>query len=470
MNFAVRLPLSPFKSFLLPRLWPPFCCCSVSSSSVCSVPLFAHPSLVSFPSPVAAFLCQRAAVAGQSLPLRLFDVRSRQKQHNYQHHHGTFSAFFSAFLRRLFPFGRGGAVVLMAFSIKQLFSFNRTDVLDEDPLKDKVKRAMLHRKYGEWAAAVQVLNEALNEAVELGNEVFVSRMYYELATTFWESGQLENAEHMLKLLHGRYLTLHRSSGLSPEVIENSLRLADVYTRMGKLDIAEGAYKYCLTTQMEVMEKHLAEYHVARGAMVEIDLPIETRGPTYTDPIALFGMCLEDYAYFLVDHYADTRLEEAEEYIKEALKVSFQIFGLSATHSLNLLCTFGSKCILQNKFETARNFLELGVKRVSLLPETEPTILLSFYCCYAEALFHTGDIERALDYAKRAQKLSQGSDIDAAVRAYVRDFSRQIERDTLRASVRSNNERTASSSSSTSLSAEGGEGTEKGISNWLWPFK
>uniref|UniRef100_A0A183C4A4 TPR_REGION domain-containing protein n=1 Tax=Globodera pallida TaxID=36090 RepID=A0A183C4A4_GLOPA len=427
MNFAVRLPPKS-----LVRVVSPSSCCAMSSASICAAILM--PSL--------AILRQRAAIV--RMPF-FGHHRSRQKH----------SFFTNA--KRLRPIG-GGAVVLMAFSIKHLFKIGQT-TLDEDPLKDKVKRAMLHRKYGEWTAAVEVLNDALKEAIELGNDVFVSRMYYELATTYAEAGQLENAQELLTLLHNRYLTLHRSTGLSSEVIENSLRLADVYARMGNLETAEAAYKYCLTTQMEVMDKHLADYHVARGAILEVELPIETRGCTYTDPIALFGMCLEDYAYFLVDNYPDTRLDEAEEYLKEALKISYQIFGLSASHSLNMLCTFGAKCILKNKFEMARNFLEIGVNRVLLVPDSESTVLLTFYCNYAESLFHTGDFERAVDYAKRAQKLSQASDIDPAVRAHVRNFAREMERDVLRLTARRGGERTTA--------ADDGGG---GIARRLWPFK
>lgn len=48
-----------------------------------------------------------------------------------------------------------------------------------------------------------------------------------------------------------------------------------------------------------MEEHLKKYVVAEGALAEHRHQVEAHGAAYTDPIALFGMCLEQYAHFLV---------------------------------------------------------------------------------------------------------------------------------------------------------------------------
>lgn len=48
-----------------------------------------------------------------------------------------------------------------------------------------------------------MLNTALKEAMETGNDLFVSRMYYELAITYLEAGELDNAEQLFLLLHNR---------------------------------------------------------------------------------------------------------------------------------------------------------------------------------------------------------------------------------------------------------------------------
>ena len=65
------------------------------------------------------------------------------------------------------------------------------------------------------------------------------------------------------------------------------------------------------------------------------------------------------------------------------------------------------------------------------------MILSYYCCFSEALFHTGEKELAIDYAERAVNLAKEEAVDPSVREYVSDFAKQIRRDASR-SKRSEN--------------------------------
>jgi hypothetical protein len=66
-----------------------------------------------------------------------------------------------------------------------------------------------------------------------------------------------------------------------------------------LENAEIGYRHCVSKQMVNMEESSKKYFVSKGAMQENMYKAEQFGPAYTDPVALFGMCLEQLSHFLV---------------------------------------------------------------------------------------------------------------------------------------------------------------------------
>ena len=184
-----------------------------------------------------------------------------------------------------------------------------------------------------------IFQNALPEAEQRGDPLIYTRFLDELANTYHEMGDLENAEKCFRdviqrlspswvsiqlinfeLIY-RLVRMHGKNDSSPEFIGISLKMADIFARKGDLDNAETGYKHCVSRQLQVMEAHLKNFLVSKGAaMQEIHL-VEAHGPKYSDPIALFGMCLEFFAHFLIEFRGDDRFKEAEEYMDEVLKVS-----------------------------------------------------------------------------------------------------------------------------------------------------
>ncbi|KAF7638618.1 hypothetical protein Mgra_00001996 [Meloidogyne graminicola] len=318
---------------------------------------------------------------------------------------------------------------MLAFTFFGIFGFEDWKKLDDDPLKDKVKWAMLHRKYQRYQNAIEELNEGLKLAQELGNQKYITRLYDELANTYYESNNFENSENLFRLVIHRLISIHQKTESSPEFIAISLKLADIFAKKGDIISADIGYKHCLKKQIEESDKALGKFYISHGAHVELKTPMDQIGLDFTEPFALLGMCFHEYALFLVDFYPE-RIDEAKEYINEALKISYKIYGVNAPHALNIIVTFSGKCVLKNHFTIARDYLEIGIKRVLSQPENE-NILLSYYCCYSEALFHTGEKELAVDYAERAAKIAKDGTIDPAIREYVNDFVKQIRRDATR---------------------------------------
>ncbi|WKX94517.1 hypothetical protein Q1695_011641 [Nippostrongylus brasiliensis] len=293
--------------------------------------------------------------------------------------------------------------------------------LDKDELKEKVKQSWLHRKYGKYREAVQVLEIALEEAEERKEPLPITRVYDELANTYYEMGDHEEAIKYFQIVINRLITLHGKRDSDPEFIGVSLKLADIFAQRGQLDDAETGFSHCVRKQMQVVEAHMKNYSVAQGALVEDRHRVDTQGPSYTDPIALFGMSLERFAHFLVTYRDESRLREAEEYMDEVMK----IYGASSFHTINLLNNFGAALILKNRFELALKYLSMGIQRILYVNECA-SMIPGYYCNYAEALFHAGRKEEALEWARKAVLVSKSE--EPRIQSYAQKFLRDLERD------------------------------------------
>uniref|UniRef100_A0AC35GER2 Uncharacterized protein n=1 Tax=Panagrolaimus sp. PS1159 TaxID=55785 RepID=A0AC35GER2_9BILA len=276
--------------------------------------------------------------------------------------------------------------------------------LDKDPLKDKIKQSWLARKHRKYDDAIQILHDALPAAQAHGDPLVYTRFLDELANTYHEKGDIENAEKCFRDVMQRLVRMHAKNDSSPEFIGISLKMADIYARKGELDNAETGFKHCVSRQLQVMEKHLKNFLISKGAGVEEMHLVEAHGPKYSDPVALFGMCLELFAHFLI---------------------SSHIYGSNSFHPLNVLNNFGALCVMKNHFELAKKYLKIGIDRIVHIDECSP-LIVGYYCNYAEALFHTGEIEEALKYAQKAALLAK--DDSPNIQKYAATFLQQMEKE------------------------------------------
>jgi hypothetical protein len=101
--------------------------------------------------------------------------------------------------------GKGPAGTIFAVSlatmIKDFFTWRPN--LDEDPIKNQVKQAMLYRNRRQFDKAVQILEELLKEVTELGEQWPITRVHYELAYTYYLMDDLEKADEKFRLVIAR---------------------------------------------------------------------------------------------------------------------------------------------------------------------------------------------------------------------------------------------------------------------------
>ncbi|EYB99050.1 hypothetical protein Y032_0125g1259 [Ancylostoma ceylanicum] len=181
----------------------------------------------------------------------------------------------------------------------------------------------------------------------------------------------------------------------------------------------------MNNDAQVVDEHMKKYSVAQGALVEDRHVVDSQGPIFTDPIALFGMSLERFAHFLVTYRDEKRLREAEEYMDEVMKISYQLYGASSFHTINLLNNFGAALILKNRFESALKYLSIGIDRILYVNECA-SMIPGYYCNYAEALFHVGRKAEALEYARKAVLLSKSE--EPRIQNYAKKYLRDLEKD------------------------------------------
>ncbi|VDN21522.1 unnamed protein product [Gongylonema pulchrum] len=211
--------------------------------------------------------------------------------------------------------------------------------LDKDPLKHKIKEAWLHRKHHSYEKALAVLEEAMQMAIERNSDLTVSRILDEKANTYYEMGRLDDAEQAFRELLQRLMSLHNKQDSDPEFIEVSLKLSDIFAQKGKLDDAEIGFKHCVLRQMKVVEKHMAKYSITYGGAYDVPQVINQYGDLFTDPLALYGLCLEQYAHFIVSCLSVSYLK---------YPISHQIYGINCFHTINMLNNYGALLITRNR--------------------------------------------------------------------------------------------------------------------------
>ena len=65
-------------------------------------------------------------------------------------------------------------------------------------------QSWLHRKYGRYEEAIQVLQIALEEAQDRKEELPITRVFDELANTYYQKGDVDDAEQFFRIVIKRF--------------------------------------------------------------------------------------------------------------------------------------------------------------------------------------------------------------------------------------------------------------------------
>ncbi|KRY35100.1 Tetratricopeptide repeat protein 19, mitochondrial [Trichinella spiralis] len=192
--------------------------------------------------------------------------------------------------------------------------------------------------------AIDILHNALKIAEEANDDRAINYIYDLLANIYYEMNVSEKALALFHNLMNRLLS-QKVPKDDASIIEISLKMADLYAMMGNDEMAE------------------------------------------SDPYALYGMVLETYSRYLL---SKDRVDESVEYFNRALEFARDIFSPVSAHVVIMLNNYAVLLLNRAQFQLARKYYDL---------------LPSFYCNYAEALWHCGEHEEAQKIAKKAIHLA-----------------------------------------------------------------
>ncbi|KAL1244905.1 Tetratricopeptide repeat protein 19 [Trichinella spiralis] len=249
--------------------------------------------------------------------------------------------------------------------------------------------------------AIDILHNALKIAEEANDDRAINYIYDLLANIYYEMNVSEKALALFHNLMNRLLS-QKVPKDDASIIEISLKMADLYAMMGNDEMAESGFEFCLKTQKEVVDDHEKRFNrkwLRTQKVIRSENLAE--GEEYSDPYALYGMVLETYSRYLL---SKDRVDESVEYFNRALEFARDIFSPVSAHVVIMLNNYAVLLLNRAQFQLARKYYGELVGRAVYCPDIAD-LLPSFYCNYAEALWHCGEHEEAQKIAKKAIHLA-----------------------------------------------------------------
>ncbi|XP_006613878.1 tetratricopeptide repeat protein 19 homolog, mitochondrial [Apis dorsata] len=232
------------------------------------------------------------------------------------------------------------------FVVSASFLFNlfkpKEEKDDIEELKMTIKRSILLIQKQEFLKAEQMLHVALNQAQILQHYDGITYVYDVMANLAYEINDFKKAENLFISVLKRLIT----KGIPQDdlaVIHISLKIADIYDKIGDTQKAENGYKFCL--------QHL-QNHLIKDSQNQ-------------DILQLLGLTLEKYASML---FSQSQYANAFEYFIQAYDISIKINGEKNEQTVILLNNLGSVCYMLQKYDQTIQYLSKAAELGKKLPD------------------------------------------------------------------------------------------------------
>ncbi|XP_076661805.1 tetratricopeptide repeat domain 19 isoform X2 [Halictus rubicundus] len=211
-----------------------------------------------------------------------------------------------------------------------LFGSEEEEKDDESELIMTIKRSILLVQKGEFKKAEQMLHIALRQAQTLQHYNGITYIYDVMANLAMNTGEYKKAQKLFVSVLQRLL----SKGLAQDdlaVIHISLKIANMYSKMGETEMAENGFQFCL--------QHLRE-HMAK----------DSENP---DILQLMGLTLEWYGSFLFNR---SQYVDALRYFTEAYDIAIRVLGKDDEQIVVLLNDLGTVHCMMKEYDQAIKYL------------------------------------------------------------------------------------------------------------------
>lgn len=245
----------------------------------------------------------------------------------------------------------------------------RKKLSDEQKLKKMTPfelitaKGVLHMCDQEYDKAEVLFHEALHMAQFAKNSDQETLVLNLLATSYFDSGQLEKAENLFIDLIKRLIAAGVDS-TDASVLELSLKLSSIYSKSAKThNKALKGFEFVISTLMHQLGDILKNLEIIK---------LEELSEKNLNDLALLGWSYDWFAKHLIgvnDH------EGAVEMLKSALEISSKILGPLHDQTLILLNDVGTTLAINNFPEKGRTFIRKAVEGAI---EGKSKELASFY--------------------------------------------------------------------------------------------
>ncbi|CAL7943260.1 unnamed protein product [Xylocopa violacea] len=215
---------------------------------------------------------------------------------------------------------------------------------DIEELKMIIKRSILLIQKKEFPKAEQMLHIALRQAQTLQHYDGITYVYDVLANLAYEINNFKKAEILFKSVLKRLI----AKGVPPDdlaVIHISLKIADIYDKIGAKEKADDGYRFCFHN----LQNHLEKDHENK------------------DVLQLLGLNLEKYGTML---FAQSQYTNAIKYFNQAYDISVKIHGEEDEQSIILLNDLGCVYYMLEKYDQAIECLSKTVELGKKLPDMD----------------------------------------------------------------------------------------------------
>jgi len=271
-----------------------------------------------------------------------------------------------------------GSCKFLLGGLVSFFGFKKDQPNEEENLETTMKMAVLAIQEGKYDRADKLFHIALKLANEMQHKAAVTHIYCLMANLALERGLLGQAERLFTTVIKR-LVADGEKQDSNAVVEISLKLARIFVAYGDKLKAEQGLDFCTDSMRKKVE--------AFGEEAD------------EDTLALYGMCLDLKAQFLMDK---KNFVEAENLFREAIKVATLIHGSKGEQVLVVSNSLATVLSMQDKnAEAARLLTEV----VEIAKEIGSMHLASFMINLGVILMKQGLYQMANESCEKAKVLA-----------------------------------------------------------------
>lgn len=257
---------------------------------------------------------------------------------------------------------------------------------EEDPIISVIKLGILSLQKEDYNNAESILHLALKMAQEKANTQAETYIYDILANVAFQKEDYVKAEKLF-LEVTRRLLIQGKSDDDDALVEISLKLSKIYSKLKQYDKAEKGFKFCIDVQQKKLD--LMKLNEA------VSLTEEDK-----NTLVLWAMGIDWYARHLMDRGF---LQDAQQYFEKALAVSERVNGTSHPQTLVLINDIGSVASLRKDFDSAVNLFKTAIDRSK---GNETPDLPSFYCNLGTTYIRKGEVDLAKSACRTALKLAK----------------------------------------------------------------